>query len=79
MGYMRIHCSKCRRRWAVYDRDNWQADAARTCPNCGLQIGSQTWQNQVVPAFAMMSDANREIIKDHTGYGDPLFKVDFIA
>lgn len=35
MGYLRIHCAECARHWAVYERDNWKANAARTCPHCG--------------------------------------------
>lgn len=79
MGYIKIHCAECRRRWAVYARDDWKADAARTCPHCGAQIDPQTWEKQVLPAFGMMGDANRELFKDHTGYHAPLFRVDYIA
>lgn len=79
MGYLRIHCTECRRRWAVYSRDDWHSIHSRTCPHCGAQIDKRTWENQVLPAFGMMGDANRELIKDRTGYGRPLFRVDFIA
>lgn len=78
-GYVRIHCAQCRRRWAVYERDDWKADTARTCPHCGAQIDAQTWERQVLPAFGIMGDANRELIKDHTGYSTPLFRVDYIS
>ena len=78
MGYLRIHCSNCRRRWAVYDRDNWRSESSRTCPHCETKIDAQTWENQVLPAFGMMGDANRELFKD-TGYEKPLFRVDYIS
>lgn len=79
MGYLRIHCANCCRRWSVYGVGNWRSETARTCPHCGAQIDAQTWEKQVLPAFGMMSDANRELIKDHAGYSTPLFRVDFIA
>lgn len=79
MGYLRIHCSNCRRRWAAYARNSWQSAASRTCPHCEAQIDAQTWEKQVLPAFGMMGDANRELIKDHTGYHTPLFRVDYIS
>lgn len=79
MGYLRIHCKRCRRRWHVYARDNWQEGAARCCPHCGAVIERQTWESQILPAFGAMADANRELVKDHTGYQAPAFAVDFIA
>ena len=79
MGYLRIHCSNCRRRWAVYDRDDWKSEASRTCPHCGVKINAQTWENQVLPAFGAMRDANMMLHKDHTGYKNPLFRVDFVS
>ena len=31
-----------------------------------------------MPAFGAMMDANRELIKTHTGYHAPLFTVDYV-
>lgn len=78
-AHMKIHCFTCGGAWEVYERDNWKADSARTCPHCGRQIDVQTWENLVLPAFGMMADANRELFRDHTGYGTPLFRVDYIS
>lgn len=79
MGYMNIHCFSCRRVWWVYDRDNWKDEPARTCPHCGAQIDAQTWEKQVLPAFGMMGDANRELFKAHTGQNAQLFRIDYIS
>ena len=79
MNYLRIHCSNCRRRWAVYDRDNWRSESSRTCPHCEAKIDAQTWENQVLSAFGSMRDANMELRRDHTGFRNPLFRVDFIS
>jgi len=79
MGYLRIHCVGCRRRWHVYNRDDWTTAAARTCPNCGAQIDAGTWGGYMLPSFGGMEDTNREFIRDHSGYGTPLFRVDYIA
>ena len=78
MGFLRIHCDYCGGTWDVYSRDNWKEDNARTCPHCLQKIDGQDWNNQIVPAFATMQDANRELLKTHTGYNAPLFTVDYI-
>ena len=77
--FMRIRCGSCRQRWEVYQRDNWKADKARTCPHCNAEIDAQTWERQIVPAFASAADANMELVRDHTGYHRTMFSVDFIA
>lgn len=33
----------------------------------------------MLPAFGGMEDTNRELIRDHSGYGTPLFRVDYIS
>lgn len=33
----------------------------------------------MLPSFGGMEDTNREFIRDHSGYGTPLFRVDYIA
>ncbi len=79
MAYMRIHCDYCGGAWEVYKRDNWKDSKAAECPHCFSKIDRQTWDNQIVPAFNMLDDANRELFKDHVGYHRPLFTVDVIA
>lgn len=79
MAYMKIHCGYCSDSWEIYHRDNWKDDSARTCPHCFQKIDRQTWDNQVLPAFAAVHDANAELFKDHTGYHKPLFTVDVVA
>ena len=76
--YMRIHCDYCGGAWDVYDRDDFHAQVARTCPHCGTKIDKQTWIRQIVPAFCMAGDANRELVKDHLDHR-PLFSVDIVA
>jgi hypothetical protein len=78
MGYLRIHCDYCGGTWDVYGRDDWKNNRSRTCPHCQTKIDGQDWNNQIVPAFAAMQDANRELIKTHTGYHAPMFTVDYI-
>lgn len=77
MNYMKIKCHSCENDWTVYDRDNWKADTARTCPNCHRQIDRQTWHNSILSAFGAAMDASRVLQNDHTGYCQPLFSVDF--
>lgn len=78
MGFLRIHCNYCGGTWEVYGRDNYKETQYRTCPHCFQKIDGQDWQNHVLPAFGAMMDANRELIKTHTGYHAPLFTVDFV-
>lgn len=79
MAYMRIHCDYCGQKWEIYERDNFNHWKARMCPHCGSKIDEQTWQRQILPGFGQIADANRELMKDHTGYHRPLFTVDVIA
>jgi len=79
MGYLKIYCHQCGGTWDVYSRDNWKADTARQCPHCFMSIDAQTWTKQIIPAFASMDDANRELEKDHSGYHTPLFDVSYTA
>lgn len=78
MGFLRIHCNYCGGTWDVYGRDDWNETRSRTCPHCQTKIDGQDWEKQIVPAFGAMLDANRELIKTHTGYHAPLFTVDYI-
>lgn len=52
---------------------------ARTCPHCFKAIERQTWEKQIIPAFHALDDANREIVKDSSGYHTPLFEVSYEA
>lgn len=79
MAYMRIYCGDCGGTWEIYGRDDWKNDKARECPHCFSKIGRHTWEKQVIPAFAAVSDANRELYKDSTGYNKPLFTINIIA
>lgn len=77
MGHLKIHCDNCGSDWIVYHRDDWKDWRARNCPMCGESIDSQTWDEQILPAFGAMEDANRELFKDHTGYHGTLFTVTY--
>ena len=79
MTHMKIHCGACGFTWAVYGRDNWNSETAGQCPNCFAKIDRQTWEKQIIPAFAAARDANAELYKDSTGYKKPLFTVDFVS
>lgn len=76
MGVLKISCDYCGGSWEVYSRDI-KNEKARECPHCSHGIERQTWQNQILPAFAALEDANRELFKDHTGYLVPLFTVSY--
>lgn len=78
MGFLRIHCDYCGGTWDVYGRDDWNETRSRTCPHCQSKIDGQDWEKQIVPAFGAMLDANRELMKTHTGYHSPLLTVDYI-
>lgn len=79
MAYLRIHCGICGGTWEVYHRDNWKDDKARECPHCFAKIDPQAWENEVLPAFGAVQDANAELFKENTGYHRPLFAFDVIA
>lgn len=79
MGTLKIHCGKCGQSWEIYERENWRKKENGECPHCGCQIDLQTWTREIVPAFASVNDANRELFKDQSGYHSPLFQFDTIA
>lgn len=79
MGYMRIKCHYCGGTWEVYGRSITNGDYARTCPHCFKAIEKQTWDKQIIPAFLALDDANRELVKDSSGYHTPLFEVSYEA
>lgn len=76
MGYMKITCHHCGGKWEVYPQT---INGGRTCPHCSKTIDRQTWEKQVVPAFHALDDANRELVKDHTGYHTTLFEISYKA
>ena len=77
--YLHIRCGVCGCKWDVYSRDNWKDDRARQCPHCFAEIDREVWNREIIPAFGSMMDANRELVKEHTGYNKPLFKVEVRA
>ena len=77
MAFLKIHCGNCGKSWEVYQRD-MKKEQSRQCPHCMSEIDSQTWSTQIIPSLCMVSDANRELIKNHLGYQETLFKVDVI-
>ena len=79
MGYMKIKCHSCGATWEVYARNVTNVEYARTCPHCFKGIEKQTWEKQIISAFHALDDANRELIKDNTGYNAPLFEVSYEA
>lgn len=78
MGFIRVHCGYCSDTWDVYDRDKTNP-LANQCPHCFKEIDRQTWEKQIIPAWAAMDYAGRELFKDHTGFGVPLFHIDCIS
>lgn len=77
MAYLRIHCNYCGKWWEVYKRDS-KNEYSRQCPHCFSEIDVQTWNNEVIKAFATVEDANAELFKDHCDH-KPLFYFDVIA
>lgn len=77
MGFLKIRCGHCGKRWKVDAASEFNHEEARTCPRCGAQIDPQTWNNQVLPALGQMEDANRELHKDALGYGNTRFKIGY--
>lgn len=75
MGYLQIICDHCRKHWDVYNR-NMNEESARICPRCMRSVDEQTWNRFVLPAFGMMDDAGRELMKDSLNHS-PLFRVDY--
>ena len=78
MAYIKIYCDKCGQTWEVYERSIHDR-LSRQCPHCLSEIESQTWDGQIVPALGQVSDANRELMRDHLGYHVPVFTFDVIA
>lgn len=79
MGYLKIRCHYCGGTWEAYRQMIDSGDYASTCPHCFKSIERQTWEKQIVPAFHALDDANRELLKDYTGYHVPLFEVSYKA
>lgn len=77
MGFLRIHCHNCGGYWDINEGDEYRQRKYKTCPYCQKGIDSQDYDNQVLPAFGAMMDANRELYKTHTGYSAPLFTVEY--
>ena len=77
MGYMTVDCNTCGGSWNVYHVTNWSDDVTRTCPHCFAEIDPQTWENQVLPAFGSMTDANMELLRDNLGQHTPLFRIHY--
>lgn len=75
MGYLQITCAHCKKHWVVYNR-NMNEESARSCPRCLKAIDSQTWARFILPAFGLMDDANRDLIKDNMNRS-PLFRVEY--
>lgn len=74
-----VRCNECNTKWEVLDRDDFNNDINRFCPNCGRSIDNQTWKNQIIPGFCQVADANRELIKDALGYNRSLFSIEVIG
>ena len=78
MAFMKIHCGYCGQAWEIYYRDDWHSRKASECPHCQSRIDRQTWENQILPAFDALCDANADLFRAHTGQHTALFTVDFI-
>lgn len=78
MGYLKLTCGECGREWEVYAHQ-MEDERANQCPHCFAEIDRQTWDQQIVPAFLGMDDANRELMKDSTGYHKPLFHANYLS
>jgi len=78
MGYLKIHCEHCGGGWVVYAHQV-NDEQANCCPHCFAEIDRQTWGRQIIPAFAALEDANRELLKDHAGYHVSRFWVEYGA
>ena len=52
---------------------------SRKCPHCFNEVDDQTWNNHIIPALCMATDANIELVKDNLQYHKPIFKVDILA
>lgn len=78
-SYMKIHCFSCGGDWNICEGSDWKAPGARMCPHCGNKVDRAIWETQVLPAFNLFADANRELEKDSRGYHTPLFNFDCIS
>ena len=79
MAFLVINCESCGGSWQVYSRADLHHWHARTCPHCGKAIDPETWERFVVPALGAVTDANRELVNDHTGNHGPLFTFDVMG
>lgn len=46
------------------------SDGANRCPFCGAEIRRSVWDKCVLPAWAGIEDANRDLEQEYTGYPD---------
>lgn len=77
MGLLRVRCDQCKGTWEVYGARDFTNDQNRICPHCGNKVDKQTWHGQILPAFGMLMDGNRALMKVRADHG-PLFLVDYI-
>ena len=75
MGVLKVQCYKCGSRYQV-NAGMIKHTEANMCPYCYAELPRDTWERIVIPAFGELEDANRELIKEHSGYVDtPLFQI----
>lgn len=78
MGVLVVHCCKCGKDYQIYKAMS-RHEYANICPFCFSELPRREWERIVLTAFEELEDANRELIKEHTGYNDiPLFQVGYI-
>ncbi|MBQ9732782.1 MAG: hypothetical protein IJV74_00945 [Clostridia bacterium] len=78
MGVLKIHCYKCGGRFSV-NGGMVKHSEANVCPYCYTTLPREIWERIVLPAFGELEDANRELVKEHSGYVDvPLFQIGYV-
>ena len=78
MVYLKITCGECGNQWTVTENERTQ-DIKRYCKDCGGAVDAQTWTNSLLPAMGYAMDAEKELLKAHTGTQTPLYSVDILS
>lgn len=78
MVYLKITCGECGNQWTVTENERTQENK-RICPDCSGAVDLQTWNNSLLPAMCYAMDAEKELLKAHTGYQKALYSVDIIS
>ena len=77
MGFLKVKCYHCKGTYRLYG-DMIHHPSANICPFCRAEIRRSVSERCVIPPWAGMEDANRDLQQEYTGYSDAqLFQIEY--